>query len=116
MGGSTDQDTDIHTAAAEAFVQRIDEAAVQGLESLRLFGSTARNEATGLDSDVDFLAVVSDDADKHTVEDQLREIAYDVMLDHGPVVEVHVLSQSSFEQRRDHPFVRRAVREGEVHV
>lgn len=109
-------DGDRHASAATAFVRRVTERTVPGLESLVLFGSTARDEASGLESDVDFLAVVADDVDRSTVEDELRDVAYDVMLDYGPVVEVHVLSRSTFEQRRTHPFVRRVMREGEVHV
>jgi predicted nucleotidyltransferase len=114
--GSSTTDSDLHTSAAMAFVRRVSERDVRPLESLILFGSTARNEATGLESDIDFLAIVSDDADKRAVEDELRDIAYDVMLEHGPVVEVHVLSHSTFDQRRDDPFIRRVVRDGEVYV
>jgi predicted nucleotidyltransferase len=110
------EDGEPHTSAATAFVRRVNERDIEALESLILFGSTARNEATGLKSDVDFLAVVSDDSDKSTVRDELHDIAYDVMLEYGPVVEVHVFSRSAFDQRRDHPFVRRAVRDGEIHV
>jgi predicted nucleotidyltransferase len=105
-----------HAAAASAFARRVESMEVQGVESLYLFGSTARGEATGLESDVDFLAIVADDIDESTVEDRLRDVAYDVMLDHGPVVEVHILSRSAFENRRDHPFVKSVVSDGEVYV
>ena len=107
---------DVHTSTADAFVRIIHDKDIEGLESLLLFGSTVRGEATGLGSDVDFIAIVSDNADKQAIENELREIAYEVMLEHGPVVEIHVLSRSTFEQRQDHPFIRRVVREGEVHV
>lgn len=110
------EDTNSHTAAATAFVRAVESLDIRGLESLFLFGSTARGEAAGLDSDVDFLAVIADDANKQAVEDQLRDAAYDVMLEYGPVVEVHVLTRSTFERRRSHPFVKRAVREGEVYA
>lgn len=113
---ATPDSVDSHTAAANAFVRRVEALDTEGLESLILFGSTARGEASGLDSDVDFLAVVGDDADRATIEDELRDAAYDVMLEHGPVVEVHVLSRSTFETRRDHPFVDRAVRDGDAYV
>ena len=106
----------VHMAAAMSFVRRVRERNIGALESLILFGSTVRKEADGIASNVDFLTVVSDDADTSTVETGPREIAYDVMLDHGPVVEVHVLSQSSFDRGRDHPFIRRLMREGETHV
>jgi len=105
-----------HAAAAAAFARRVRDRGDLELASLILFGSTARGDASGLGSDVDFLAVVPDDADRPAVEDELRDVAYDVMLEFGPVVEVHVLSRSAFERRRDHPFLRRAVREGETYV
>jgi hypothetical protein len=38
------------------------------------------------------------------------------MLEFGPVVEVHVLSRTEFERRRDQPFVRRALGDGETYV
>ncbi|TQQ81325.1 nucleotidyltransferase domain-containing protein [Halonotius terrestris] len=108
-------DGDRHTDAATAFVRRVRKANIDGLESLILFGSTARGEAAGLDSDVDFLVVVGEAADTDTVENTLRDIAYDVMLEYGPVVEVHTVSESTFEQRREHPFVRQAMRDGEMY-
>lgn len=114
--GERTEDTGPHAAAAAAFARSVNERELPGLESLILFGSTAREEASGLESDVDFLAVLSDDADKPALEDELRDVAYDVMLEFGPVIEVHVLSRSTFEQRRQYPFVRRVLREGEAYV
>lgn len=63
---------------------------------------------------MDFLVVVSDAVDLATVRDELREIAYDVMLEWGPVVQTHVLSRSKFERdrRTAHPFVENVLREG----
>lgn len=107
---------DSHAAAAAAFARRVRDRDGVELASLILFGSTARGDASGLGSDVDFLAVVPDDADRASVEEALRDVAYDVMLELGPVVEVHVLTRSAFERRRNHPFVRRAVREGQAYV
>lgn len=104
-----------HGAAAEEYVRRVREVDVSGVETMYLFGSTARAEASGLDSDVDFLVVLSDDVDCATVTDRLRDIVYDVMLEYGPVVEVHTLARSAFERRRDHPFVRRVVDEGRAY-
>lgn len=106
-----------HGVAAEEFVRRARRQNVPELETLILFGSTARGTATGLDSDVDFLAIVSDSGSRAEIGDALREIAYDVMLEYGPVVEVHVLSRSQFERKEKsgHPFVRRALREGRTY-
>ncbi|WP_123539319.1 nucleotidyltransferase domain-containing protein [Halosimplex salinum] len=112
---TVDGDGRSHRRAATAFARRIEER-VDGVERLLLFGSTVRGDASGRSSDVDFLAVVADEADRTAVEERLREVAYDVMLEFGPVVEVHVLSRQEFERRRDRPFVRRVVRDGESYV
>ncbi|MCH7661651.1 MAG: nucleotidyltransferase domain-containing protein [Euryarchaeota archaeon] len=53
-----------HTDVADEFVRRVRERNVGDVERLVLFGSTARGETEGIDSDVDFLAVVSDSADQ----------------------------------------------------
>jgi len=104
-----------HDDAARAFVERVRERDIDGLDTLLQFGSTVRDEASGLGSDVDFHAVV-DDADRQTMEAELDEIAYDVLLQHGPVVKVQVRSRSTVDRQRDHPFFSRAFREGQVHV
>ncbi len=58
-----------------------------------------------------------DDADHGAVDDALHDLAYDVMLAYGPVVELHVLTESAFEAvRNENPFVRRAVSEGRSYV
>lgn len=113
-GPSEEQAVD-HEAAGAAFVERVRAHEVPGLERLYLFGSTARGEAAGRDSDVDVLAVVSDGADPGAVREELGDIAYDVMLSFGPVVEVHVVPAERFERRAEagFPFERRVTREGE---
>lgn len=115
---SSGDGVDCHAEAASAFVRRVKERRLSALQELYLFGSTPRGEATGLESDVDFLAVVSDSADRSAVGDELRDVAYDVMLEYGPVVEVHVFSQAEFTTSRNegHPFIQRVVRNGESHV
>jgi predicted nucleotidyltransferase len=108
--------TEPHKSAADAFAHRVEIQHFDGLEKLVLFGSTPRGEATRGSSDVDFLAVVSDGADRGAIAESLRDIAYDVMLEFGPVVEVHVFTRSEYEDRREHPFFRRANREGTAYV
>lgn len=50
--------------------------------------------------------------DRAAVDDALYDPADDVMLECGPVVELHVLTESTPEGARDEdPFVRRAVSE-----
>lgn len=105
--------TDAHAAAAEAFAERARDRFDGALADLYVFGSTARGEARGLSSDVDVLVVLADDADYVTVDDALHDLAYDVMLEYGPVVELHVLTELAFERTKgENPFIRRAVSEG----
>jgi tRNA nucleotidyltransferase (CCA-adding enzyme) len=113
----TDSESDDpHKSAADAFAHRVEIQHFDGLEELILFGSTARGDASSRSSDVDFLAVVTDDADRDAIEEALRDVAYDVMLEFGPVVEVYVFTRSEFDDRRAHPFLRRASREGTAYV
>jgi len=104
-----------HEAAAAAFIDRVREHTIEGLDRVYLFGSTPRGEASGLDSDIDALAVVAEDGDAGTVRDTLGEIAYDVMLAYGPVVEIHVVPADRFDRRVDSgfPFECRVATEGE---
>ena len=105
--------TEAHAEAARAFVERARSRFDKHIEELYVFGSTVRGEARGLASDVDVL-VVLDDADWETTADGMRDIAYDVMLEYGPVVDLHILSTSTFEryQREDSPFIQNVVTTG----
>jgi predicted nucleotidyltransferase len=105
--------TNTHAAAARTFAERTRDRFGEAVTDLYVFGSTARDEARGFSSDVDVLVVLADDADHAAVDDALHDLAYDVMLEYGPVVELHVLSESAFAGAKDeNPFVRRAVSEG----
>lgn len=110
--------SDAHASAASAFVSRATARFDAEITELFVFGSTVRGEAEGLASDVDVLVVLDDAADSETITDELREIAYDVMLEFGPVVELHALSRGAFErsQQRGNPFVRNVIREGVSHA
>ncbi|WP_101296028.1 nucleotidyltransferase domain-containing protein [Halegenticoccus soli] len=105
---------DAHTDAAAAFVNRARSQHGDEIAELYLFGSTIRGEAHGLSSDVDVLIVLDDDIDQNTTADSLRDLAYDVMLEYSPVVELHILSESTFtrHQREGNPFIRNVVTEG----
>lgn len=100
-----------HEAAVEDFVDRVANADIEGVERLILFGSVAKTTHTP-ESDVDVLAVVDNAADVHTVEESLRDIAYDTMLDHGVVFSIHAVTKATFEQRADHPFFQTVSNEG----
>lgn len=103
-----------HAAAATAFLDRARSEFESAVVDLHVFGSTARGEASGLASDVDVLVVLADDADRASVTDELRRIAYDVMLNHGPVVELHVFVESRFAELKQQgdPFVRNVLADG----
>lgn len=105
-------DTGIHEAAVEDFVERVREQEIEGVESIYLFGSVARGEARGRDSDADLFVVLSDDVDRATTQRILRDIAHDVLLDQDIVISVRTQSRSRFEARRDHPFNKRVLDEG----
>lgn len=107
-----------HAAAADAFVKQALDQFEAEIESLYLFGSTARQEAHGLSSDVDVLIVLEDEAAQGPTADALRDLAYDVMLEYGPVVELHILSKSAFVESRDrgNPFLETVLREGRAHA
>lgn len=111
-GGATA--TTDHAAAAEAFVDRARSRFPDEIQELYVFGSTARGDASGLASDVDVLVALADSSDHDTVAEALRDIAYDVMVEYGPVVELHIFTEQEFERhkKRDNPFVTNVVTEG----
>lgn len=111
---ATSSTTETHTQAAEAFVDRALSRLEDDIVKLYVFGSTVRGTTRGLASDVDVMPVLSDDADRETTADVLHELAYDVMLEYGPVVELHIRSDREFERarKRGNPFITRVVREG----
>ncbi|WP_148286705.1 nucleotidyltransferase domain-containing protein [Halarchaeum acidiphilum] len=107
-----------HETAASTFVERARSRHGDDVAELYVFGSTVRSEASGRSSDVDVLVVLRDDVEHDAVADSLRDIAYDVMLEYGPLVELHILSESTFERYRDegNPFVRNVVAEGRAYA
>lgn len=107
-----------HTKAAEAFVDRTRSRFGDDIDELYIFGSTVRGDADGLASDVDVLVVLDDDVDRDAVTEELRDIALDVMIEYGPVVELHVLSKATFTRyrREGNPFIRNVMTQGHSHV
>lgn len=99
-----------HEDAVSAFVERVEDAGIPAVQRLVLFGSVARATQDS-DSDIDILAVI-DDADERAIEAQLRDIAYDVLLDYGAAFSIHGVTESTLDDRSDHPFFRRAISDG----
>lgn len=100
-----------HEAAVEEFVRRVEAADLPTVDRLVLFGSVARNDERD-DSDVDVLAVLEEPDDDREVEEALRDVAYDVMLETGVNVSVHAVTADNLEARGDHPFFETVLAEG----
>lgn len=105
---------DAHSEAAAVFVKRARSAHGEKILELYVFGSTIRGEASGRSSDVDIFIVLPNTPDRDAIADSLRDIAYDVMLECGPVVELHILDETTFErqQRAGNPFIQHVLDEG----
>lgn len=102
-----------HRNAVDAFVGRVEDEDIDAVQRIYLFGSVAHGVHRA-DSDVDIFAVVDDSADVSDVEERLRDVAYDVMLERGAVFSIHAVSESTLEQRGDHPFFRTVLDEGQA--
>lgn len=111
MSGSTGSP---HQRAAEAFARRVRERYDDELVRVLLYGSVARGEQRGVDSDVDLLVVLGDDADREEVEADVRKLAYDVELERGVVLSLVVLSATEYDRRSDRPFFQHVRRDAEV--
>lgn len=96
--------TSPHRRAANAFERRVRERYGDAVEAVYLYGSVARGDERGRDSDVDLLVVISDDV--NGLESAIRDLAYDVELDHGVVLSLIVRSASEFERQKERPFFR----------
>ncbi|WP_247731073.1 nucleotidyltransferase domain-containing protein [Halovivax limisalsi] len=103
-----------HRRAAEAFVQATRERFDEEIEAIHLFGSVARGEERGADSDVDLLVVLSDETDNSRVTDAIRDHAYEIELEYGVVISLVVRTQSELDCDRNRPFVRTVTRTGQT--
>lgn len=100
-----------HDDAVERFARRVARTELPSVKRLLVFGSVARDTHEP-GSDIDILAIIDDDADEFATEERIRDIAYDVMLEQGTVFSIHGVTESTLADRSDHPFFRRALREG----
>lgn len=75
-----------------------------------LYGSCARREATR-SSDVDMLVLVDQSLNPREVDDSLRDLLYDMLLEEGELVSAIVFSEDYFESH-SLPFMLNVRREG----
>jgi len=94
----TEGDESVHYRAAEAFARRVRDRYGGAVEAVILYGSVARDEQRGVDSDVDLLVVLEGGVDRAEYERRVRELAYDVELDRGGVLSLLVLTASEYRQ------------------
>ncbi len=78
------------------------------LRRVVLYGSYARGEA-GEGSDVDILVVVSDDAERWRVREELEELLLDILLEEGLLVSAIVVNEG---EKREGAFWENLRREG----
>ncbi|MFC3960222.1 nucleotidyltransferase domain-containing protein [Halovivax cerinus] len=103
-----------HRRAAEAFGRAVRDRFDDELEAIHRFGSVVRGDERGVDSDVDLLVVLSDDADESRVTTDIRAFAYDIELDYGVVLSQVVRTRSALERDQNKPFVRTVTRTGQT--
>lgn len=103
-----------HRRAAEEFVQRARERHGDTIAGIVLYGSVARGEERGVNSDVDLLVVLRDTVSKRETEERLRDLAYTVELDHAIVLSLLVTFESEYERQQGRPFFRNVRHDAEV--
>lgn len=101
-----------HRQAAEAFGSQIEARFDEVVEEVLLYGSVARGDHRGVDSDVDILVVLRDSVDRETYEARIRELAYDIELEHAVVLSLLVTTASEFAQHGDRSFTQQIRRDG----
>lgn len=103
-----------HERAAEAFARQVRAQFDDQVETVVLFGSVARGDQRGAASDVDLLVVHRNGVDAAELEERIREVAYDLELEHAVVLSLIVLSAAEYDRRSDRPFYRQVRRDAQV--
>lgn len=99
-----EQHPSAHQRAADTFTRRVRDRLGDSIDSVLLYGSVARGEERGVRSDVDLIVILSDTVDEKALEADVRDLAYEVELEHGVVLSLIVLTASEYERRAERPF------------
>lgn len=103
--------TGTHDEVARANARAVEDHGITGVRRILLFGSGARGEA-GPSADIDLFCVLDDEVDRRERTDQLRGIAFDLLLEYDTVIDVHTMAETRVRDREDHPFVRQVLTDG----
>ncbi|NGZ10581.1 MAG: nucleotidyltransferase domain-containing protein [Nitrospira sp. LK70] len=100
-----------HRAVIEEFKRRIEQRHPHELVRLVVFGSQARGEARS-DSDIDVLVIVHSQDWK--LGDTIRDLGYELEIEHGLVLSIQVMSQQQYSERAalGSTFLKNVEREG----
>jgi predicted nucleotidyltransferase len=112
---ATDTEDTPHEQAFEDFAARVTDQWPDEIEQIILYGSTARGEAHGIDSDVDVMLVTPTDQARETVYDPATSISLDVMIEHGVALSLNFKTVSELEELQDRAYVKNALQEGRVY-
>lgn len=98
-------------ATLTRFVAEVRQLLGEALLDLRLYGSRARGEGHA-ESDLDVAVVVAEGGRAH--RRAIIDLAFDLMLEHGPRIEPLVIEQSQLDElrRRERLFARELDRDG----
>ncbi|MGQ9469807.1 MAG: nucleotidyltransferase domain-containing protein [Nitrososphaerales archaeon] len=98
----------------EELKERITSELGDSIDSLVLYGSAARGEYKGIDSDIDILVIAKDDA--ISTYNKIRRIATEIDLRNSTATTLVYLSRKEFKRnfRLNSPFLEEVAKEGIV--
>jgi len=98
-------------AAARIFAQKVHALASDAV--IKLFGSAARGQRREL-SDIDIYVELPDDADSPELRERISDIAWEVGLEHGQVIQQVTYGKGEVwdSPLRASPFIKAVMREG----
>lgn len=104
-----------HEQAFEEFATHLTEQWEDEIKRIILYGSTARGEAHGIDSDVDVMIITETAQARDTVYDPAYDIAFDIMLEHGVGLSLNFKTAEELEEQRDRAYIKNVLQEGRVY-
>lgn len=111
----TDRASTPHEQAFEEFAARLTDQWPDEIEQIILYGSTARGEAHGIDSDVDVLVITPTEQARDTVYDPATALSLDVMIEHGVALSLAFRTADEWDEQHDRAYVRTVRQEGRIY-